>query len=206
MLIEELKKENSILQKIKNNSVPQNFCDINYSTLNNTNRINNNNIHIINPPVNVIAPRNDNEFNGTIAFFNNPVKNIQKFINIKNVNLNNNSIPVPQHNSTLKSSSVKSLKDRSRAKNKIFSLKQRRINSVDNISKNDHMYNSTMGSISPNASWLDNTNSSLMVNNSTISIGKNKSFYIGKPKPSRVTKELLGKSYEVVKKYQQKVK
>ena len=83
MLIEQLKKENSILQKIKNNSVPQNFCDINYSTLNNTNRINNNNIHIINPPVNVIAPRNDNEFNGTIAFFNNPVKNIQKFINIK---------------------------------------------------------------------------------------------------------------------------
>ena len=131
-----------------------------------------------------------------------------KIIKLENidVNLNNNSIPVPQHNSTLKSSSVKSLKDRSRAKNKIFSLKQRRINSVDNISKNDHMYNSTMGSISPNASWLDNTNSSLMVNNSTISIGKNKSFYIGKPKPSRVTKELLGKSYEVVKKYQQKVK
>lgn len=49
-----------------------NTCQI--KTINNENEV---------PTINIIAPKNSDEFSGTIAFFNNPTKNIDKFINIK---------------------------------------------------------------------------------------------------------------------------
>ena len=84
---------------------------------------------------------------------------------------------------------------------KRFSLKSRRVNSQGNVSRNEDTYNRTMGTLCPNLSWIDNP--TLLLNSSTSSVGRK---MISKPKPTRITKELLGKSYEVVKRYQQKKK
>ena len=184
--IEELKKENKLLNRINSNIIPKEF------DTNNIKRV-----KYIDPPINVIAPKNNNEFSGTIAFFNNPVKNIQKFINIKNVNVTNTSNHLKQ-----KSSSMKSLNKHKSTFSTSF--KSRRTNSQSAINRNENssydtkVYNKTMCTLSPNMSWIDSP--SLLLN-TTSPIGKK----IVKPKPTRVTKQLLGKSYEVVKRYQQKV-
>lgn len=215
MTIEELKRENKVLQRINNNLIPKEII-MNSSTGDTiSNRSSRNNTLMT--PINVIAPKNSNEYSGTIAFFNNPVKNIQKFINIKNVNVNSNEDDNVKVNQTMspvyhpvrqlkiKSTSLPALK--SKNKNNInvnmkrFSLKSRRVNSQGNVSRNEDTYNRTMGTLCPNISWIDNP--TLLLNSSTSSIGRK---MISKPKPTRVTKELLGKSYEVVKRYQQKKK
>ena len=215
MTIEELKRENKVLQRINNNLIPKEII-MNSSTGDTiSNRSSRNNTLMT--PINVIAPKNSNEYSGTIAFFNNPVKNIQKFINIKNLNVNSNEDDNVKVNQTMspvyhpirqlkiKSTSLPALK--SKNKNNInvnmkrFSLKSRRVNSQGNVSRNEDTYNRTMGTLCPNISWIDNP--TLLPNSSTSSIGRK---MISKPKPTRVTKELLGKSYEVVKRYQQKKK
>lgn len=214
MTIEELKRENKVLQRINNNLIPKEII-MNSSTGDTIS--NNSRNNTLMTPINVIAPKNSNEYSGTIAFFNNPVKNIQKFINIKNVNVNSDDVdnvkvsqtlnPVyhPVRQLKIKSTSLPALK--SKNKNNInvnmkrFSLKSRRVNSQGNVSRNEDTYNRTMGTLCPNLSWIDNP--TLLLNSSTSSVGRK---MISKPKPTRITKELLGKSYEVVKRYQQKKK
>lgn len=185
--IETLKKENKILNRINRNIIPNNFDS------NNVKKVN-----YIEPPINVIAPKNNNEFSGTIAFFNNPVKNIQKFINIKNVNVTS----TPHHQLHQKSSSMKSLNKHKSTFSTSF--KSRRTNSTSTINRNatlsndTKVYNRTMCNQSPSMSWIDHPSLQL---NTTSTLGKK----IVRPRPTRITKQLLGRSYEVVKRYEQKV-
>ena len=199
LIIEQLKKENSVLNRINHNNISGNI------------------INKARVPINVIAPKTNNEYNGAIAFFNNPVKNIQKFINIKNVNYNR-----------MKSDGVKSLKHTSHKANKtldascslIKTMKssstrtlppkkqrlepnshQRKGNSIDNIIT-DSNFNKTCNLSGYSICSLSDISSFT----NTATIAKNRSFAGSKPKPTRVTKTLLGKSYEVLQKYENKKK
>ena len=69
MTIEELKRENKVLQRINNNLIPKEII-MNSSTGDTIS--NNSRNNTLMTPINVIAPKNSNEYSGTIAFFNNP--------------------------------------------------------------------------------------------------------------------------------------
>ena len=68
MTIEELKRENKVLQRINNNLIPKEII-MNSSTGDTIS--NNSRNNTLMTPINVIAPKNSNEYSGTIAFFNN---------------------------------------------------------------------------------------------------------------------------------------
>lgn len=87
----ELQKEKKQLEKYKNlNQLSFNKIKINNKTnksINPKTKIKDNN-QLKKASVNVIVSSNKDQFNGTVSFFNSSIKNIEKFINIKNVDSN----------------------------------------------------------------------------------------------------------------------
>ena len=198
-----LKKEFIKIKKINNNIYP---IDIN--------NINNNN-NII--PLNIIAPLNTTEFNGTIAFLtpksnkNNPI--YKKFINIKKIN-------VPNNKYINKSNSVNKIINNSIFKNAINISNYKPNNNSSSKSKNFHKKSSSISNII----YLKNNlimNNDILNENKLLKTLPNKkisnsfsnkkniynNFYNlstnrNKPQPNKYTKELMGKSLDIIKNFE----
>ena len=84
------------------------------------------------PTINLITPRNNNEFTGTIAFFKNGIKNINQFINIKKVNIEksrNTSTPTFAYNNRSNSTNKKQNKNISKSPTNVDKINNKHIRS-----------------------------------------------------------------------------
>ena len=196
-----LKKEFNKIKKINNNIFP---IDLN--------NINNNII-----PLNIIAPLNSTEFNGTIAFLtpksnkNNPI--YKKFINIKKINVPNNhyinksnSVNKIIHNSILnKTFKINSYKPHFNSSSKSKNL-HKKCSSISN--KNNFKNNLIMNYDILNENKLLKTLPNKKISNSFSNKKNNFNKFINlstnrnKPQPYKYTKELLGKSLDIIKNFE----
>lgn len=214
--IAELQKEKNILQKIKNNTISfpkmiqfdnQNIKRATHVSNSNSNNNPQRNVNSASAkakglPVNVVIPKNNSEYNGAYSFFNSSIKNIERFINIKNVNITGDNKTkeqptksVPRSRRGGNSNSMNHLST--------TTIKQSRPKTVK--SRNENFNNS----VYPYGLGLSATNktniSNISMNASNISIAStmtlNKTF-TRNLLPSKQATSLLNKSYELVKKYQ----
>lgn len=189
------------------------------------------------PTINVITPRNNNEFTGTIAFFKNGIKNINQFINIKKVNVDkpkntSTSISMCAYNNRSNSTNKKHNRNVSKspvnADRSIKHIRSSSINMNPKLMNTNYLESKRLNSVENTVSKrnrIDNTNSnSIMLNTFTNYLSINSKFLQSsspqrlqtenhlanytmenlKSKPTRVTRELLGKSFQVVQNYQGK--
>jgi len=182
---------------IKTKRINNNIFPIDINNINNNNTI----------PLNIIAPLNTTEFKGTIAFLTpksnkiNPL--FEKFINIKRIN-------VPMNKFINKSKSVNKLINNcdnsninSSSKSKIIHKKSASISNIlfaknNSLMNNDILNENKLLKTLPNKKISNSFSKKKVIYNNFYNISKNQI----KSKPFKYTKELLGKSLDIVKNFE----
>lgn len=182
---------------IKTKRINNNIFPIDINNINNNNTI----------PLNIIAPLNTTEFKGTIAFLTpksnkiNPL--FKKFINIKRIN-------VPMNKFINKSKSVNKLINNcdnsninSSSKSKIIHKKSASISNIlfaknNSLMNNDILNENKLLKTLPNKKISNSFSKKKVIYNNFYNISKNQI----KSKPFKYTKELLGKSLDIVKNFE----
>lgn len=229
--IAELQKEKNVLQKIKNNTITfpkviqfdNHHNDRSKTPVLNYNKANKLNTHLHPPPhhnhgntsipkslpVNIIVPKNSAAYNGAYSFFNSSIKNIERFINIKNVHitgenknrLQSNKLPAQSRrcNSSSGNNNI------SNSANVLTAGRIPESKQKTGKSRNENFLNKTFG-CGLGLSVTNKTNiSNISMNASNISLAStmtlNKTF-TRNLLPSKQATTLLNKSHELIKKYQ----
>ena len=182
---------------IKTKRINNNIFPIDINNINNNNTI----------PLNIIAPLNTTEFKGTIAFLTpksnkiNPL--FKKFINIKRIN-------IPMNKFINKSKSVNKLINNcdnsninSSSKSKIIHKKSASISNIlfaknNSLMNNDILNENKLLKTLPNKKISNSFSKKKVIYNNFYNISKNQI----KSKPFKYTKELLGKSLDIVKNFE----
>ena len=182
---------------IKTKRINNNIFPIDINNINNNNTIS----------LNIIAPLNTTEFKGTIAFLTpksnkiNPL--FKKFINIKRIN-------VPMNKFINKSKSVNKLINNcdnsninSSSKSKIIHKKSASISNIlfaknNSLMNNDILNENKLLKTLPNKKISNSFSKKKVIYNNFYNISKNQI----KSKPFKYTKELLGKSLDIVKNFE----